>query len=82
MKAVLALYGNVSIPRGKCPMCQNTSFIIKGRFSCCGHPVEDIEVVGLVRECGGENNRRILPEGEKSSIMERRELMEIHEFDA
>lgn len=36
----VALYGNVSIPRGYCKDCEGMSFIRNGRFACCGELVE------------------------------------------
>lgn len=38
MKAVLSLYGNVTIKRGMCPECKEMAFIIHGCFACCGLP--------------------------------------------
>lgn len=34
----VALYGNVSLPRGYCKSCEGTSIIKDGKFLCCGEP--------------------------------------------
>lgn len=42
MAHLMALYGSVRIPRGPCPLCGETSLVIKGKSACCGAEVEDL----------------------------------------
>ena len=37
-KSTLALYGNVAIPRGRCPDCKRTVLIVGGLYACCDEP--------------------------------------------
>lgn len=34
-ETIIALYGNVSIPKAYCDACQREAFLIHGRFACC-----------------------------------------------
>ena len=34
----LAVYGNVRIPRAKCPDCKDMAFVIDGKMACCDLP--------------------------------------------
>lgn len=57
MRATLALYGNVQIPRGYCPRCKTWAFIIQGIRQCCDIKI-DIEIIKRKRMSSHHEKRR------------------------
>lgn len=60
-KQVMALFGNVAIPRAFCPDCKHMAFVIRGRFNCCGGRLTKLIPRLFVREAEPENVRRLPP---------------------
>jgi len=45
----IAIYGNVKIPRVRCPHCKHQSLVIEGQTACCGIPISTEELPEIYR---------------------------------
>jgi hypothetical protein len=70
MKAHLALYGNIAIPRGKCPNCGGMALIIQGKWACCDKDASDAAIAGLKRIVEPEQTRGLPSRDRQKAILE------------
>jgi hypothetical protein len=66
----VALYGNVAIPRGKCPECGCTSLVIDGVRQCCLSEATGFAPDHFEQIVPPEHVRKPLSSGQKRSIEE------------
>ncbi len=38
MRTYIGIYGNIQLPKGYCPRCKMSAFIIDGKLQCCAKP--------------------------------------------
>lgn len=72
-KQVMALFGNVAIPRAYCPYCRHQAFVVRGRFNCCGARLQHLEPKLFVREAEPENVRRLPPKEYRDMQLDRQD---------
>lgn len=53
-----AIYGTISIKRGRCGACGERSLVVKGKTACCDFPVVSAEARGFVQEAAPLEKRR------------------------
>lgn len=70
MKRHVALYGNIAIPRGRCPDCKRTALIIKGRWACCDKEAIDAPINGFRRMTSPDDIRIGLPSKKRKEYLE------------
>lgn len=54
---VIALYGNVAMPRAYCDRCQGTAWVMNGKLACCDNPIT-VAPTEFIREISPESIRR------------------------
>ena len=64
----LALYGNVSIPRGYCTACERTALILNQEIQCCDAAVELPEQPSEFQRMSEPEQRRRLPSKEHRDL--------------
>lgn len=68
----MVLFGNTSIYRRKCRVCGGAAFVIDGKLTCCGVPVNSVPK-GFIRECEPVQCRKSPP------VLEKKRLLELQE---
>jgi hypothetical protein len=68
----VALYGSVSLLRGRCPDCDGDALILGGKFACCGRPFES-SATAVKRMTQGGGSRKTLSRQERLEILSRQE---------
>ena len=66
----LALYGNISLPRGRCPACRRTVLIVNGHLACCDAPVSAVEILKSQRMSHPAEQRVPISRAEAKRILE------------
>lgn len=69
----IALYGNRSILRDRCHVCDRQAFILDGKFACCGAPASGDPARKVKRETQPEQRRRLLSAAEREEQLDRQE---------
>lgn len=65
----VAVYGSVRIPRAFCDYCGDFSFILRGRYACCGGEFDGEAPEREIRMSGAFSKRRILYKRDKEEIL-------------
>lgn len=68
-KHIIALYGNVSIPRAYCPDCQHYAFVLHGRLNCCERVLQQLKPKKFIRLSSPYNGRRLPPQAERDLVL-------------